>query len=391
MACLFGHKWDGCKCSKCGETRNEQHTWRNGKCGVCGKTQQELFGGQLPQKTKNLIYDATQNKTLEILKASIAKSISGYALAAEKEIDVEYRGGFGKSAIHVFLNDGIVGEFSKQQPRLRVKTNKRFNWLFLTSLDKSNAPIESSYYIFIVDNELGTGIIDIVANGDFNASNGVLNFNKVAQSGANTLQKYLDEETKCAGSEDGKHEFKDGKCVRCDKTISAIVAADLADSKWSLSSSGPNKYYSTKLNSLLEANEALKRLEAIPALTYYLADTPDGTLGRDIEGYFTEAPVKTKGLYTKNRAYGKAGEAVESESLKGFGDIFKVQQMVAHQKVSGQYAKLVLMMKCGHCGYESPVETEAGDLERECYFCGTNNKAHRGSVNVFIGGGVVEI
>jgi len=25
MACFFGHKWDGCKCAKCGETRDEQH------------------------------------------------------------------------------------------------------------------------------------------------------------------------------------------------------------------------------------------------------------------------------------------------------------------------------------------------------------------------------
>jgi len=28
MACLFGHKWEGCKCSKCGKLRDEQHSWQ---------------------------------------------------------------------------------------------------------------------------------------------------------------------------------------------------------------------------------------------------------------------------------------------------------------------------------------------------------------------------
>jgi hypothetical protein len=39
MACLFGHKWDGCKCDKCGKTRDEQHDWDlcKGKCKRCGK------------------------------------------------------------------------------------------------------------------------------------------------------------------------------------------------------------------------------------------------------------------------------------------------------------------------------------------------------------------
>jgi len=37
LTCLFSHKWNGCKCSKCGKTRDEQHSWQNGKCSVCGK------------------------------------------------------------------------------------------------------------------------------------------------------------------------------------------------------------------------------------------------------------------------------------------------------------------------------------------------------------------
>lgn len=42
MACLFGHKWDGCRCTKCGKTRDEDHQWDlcKGKCKICGKTRQ---------------------------------------------------------------------------------------------------------------------------------------------------------------------------------------------------------------------------------------------------------------------------------------------------------------------------------------------------------------
>lgn len=38
MACLFGHKWNGCKCAKCGHTRDEGHDWDlcKGVCRKCG-------------------------------------------------------------------------------------------------------------------------------------------------------------------------------------------------------------------------------------------------------------------------------------------------------------------------------------------------------------------
>ena len=43
MICLFGHKWDGCKCTKCGKTRDEGHVFATApgsctpKCIKCGK------------------------------------------------------------------------------------------------------------------------------------------------------------------------------------------------------------------------------------------------------------------------------------------------------------------------------------------------------------------
>lgn len=43
MCKLFSHKWTGCKCERCGETRDEQHDWDfcKGRCKRCGKTQAE--------------------------------------------------------------------------------------------------------------------------------------------------------------------------------------------------------------------------------------------------------------------------------------------------------------------------------------------------------------
>jgi len=40
LKCLFGHEWDGCKCKRCGKTRDEQHDWDfcEGKCKKCGKS-----------------------------------------------------------------------------------------------------------------------------------------------------------------------------------------------------------------------------------------------------------------------------------------------------------------------------------------------------------------
>ena len=43
MACLFGHKWVGCLCTKCGKTRDEGHDWDlcKGRCRRCGKSRKE--------------------------------------------------------------------------------------------------------------------------------------------------------------------------------------------------------------------------------------------------------------------------------------------------------------------------------------------------------------
>lgn len=54
MACFFGHKWNGCTCSKCGQTRDQDHRWQpvSGKCiekcAICGSEK------EIPHKFERL-------------------------------------------------------------------------------------------------------------------------------------------------------------------------------------------------------------------------------------------------------------------------------------------------------------------------------------------------
>jgi hypothetical protein len=42
LRCLVGlHRWQGCKCERCGETRDEGHDWSGCKCLNCGKTRDQ--------------------------------------------------------------------------------------------------------------------------------------------------------------------------------------------------------------------------------------------------------------------------------------------------------------------------------------------------------------
>src|ERR1700756_2579705 len=40
--CPIGlHTWQGCKCARCGKTRDEGHNWSGCKCSKCGKPREE--------------------------------------------------------------------------------------------------------------------------------------------------------------------------------------------------------------------------------------------------------------------------------------------------------------------------------------------------------------
>jgi hypothetical protein len=159
---------------------------------------------------------------------------------------------------------------------------------------------------------------------------------------------------------------------------------------WGIERKGQYTYYARPANTLLEATELLRKVEQIPGLTYYAVDTPDGSLGRDMNGFYTDGPLKTKDLHLVTSA--AVPEPIEFESLTVFGDPVTNQSVVASMKHAGEYARFILQMECGRCGYRSPVETEAGGLTRQCYCCGAENSGFRGIMSVMIGGGqMVEI
>ena len=82
---------------------------------------------------------------------------------------------------------------------------------------------------------------------------------------------------------------------------------------------------------------------------------------------------------------------VEIGGLHGPGDSILNATAVAQLRKLGEYASLILLMKCGNCGYESPVETNAGSLTRECYACGAKNTGHRAAIQLFFDGKFVQI
>lgn len=168
-----------------------------------------------------------------------------------------------------------------------------------------------------------------------------------------------------------------------------VAEINITAGKWKEKRVGKSCYFTQDGRSLLQATEILKSIHSIPSLTYYLVETPDGELGRDICGFYTTAPLKTSGL--KMETSRPAAVTVECASLTAFGKDQEIIQAVAYLKSIGEYATLVLLMECGRCGYKSPVETEGGDFERQCYACGATNRCHRGDINVFVGSQAVQI
>lgn len=168
-----------------------------------------------------------------------------------------------------------------------------------------------------------------------------------------------------------------------------VTRVDMQGGRWEEKRSGQNRYFTQHGRSLLHATEILKTVRSIPAQTYYAVETPNGTLGRDMVGFDTEAPIKTSGLRLETAT--PMPGPVESVSLTAFGDAMKSHTMVAHLKSAGEYAAVVLLLECGHCGYKSPVETKAGDFERQCYACGATNKSSRGTINIYLGSKMVQI
>ena len=191
--------------------------------------------------------------------------------------------------------------------------------------------------------------------------------------------------TKLFGGGGGASASRSKVTYSSDGKVSSI---EVPQGQWQREQKGPSIYYTQKGECLLEAAELLKKIGSIPGNTYYVVETPDGNLCRDMNALYTEAPLKTRGLRV---GLGRDNpNKVQCLSLTDFGDTMANQRNTAITKTQG-YAKLILLMECGACGYKSPVETEPGEMLRQCYCCGATNKTRRGAVSVFLGSQMVQI
>ena len=90
MACLFGHEWNGCKCTKCGKVRDAGHSWNGCICKTCGKQTQyanfdcldseeiELFTSIVCDYTERNIQNMTRQQ------ANVAREFLGRLEAAAR-------------------------------------------------------------------------------------------------------------------------------------------------------------------------------------------------------------------------------------------------------------------------------------------------------------------
>ena len=74
------------------------------------------------------------------------------------------------------------------------------------------------------------------------------------------------------------------------------ISIEVPPGEWEREQKGPSIYYTQRASSLLEATEILKQVDRISNLTYYVVVTPDGSLGRDMNGFYTEAPINTENI-----------------------------------------------------------------------------------------------
>ncbi len=71
IKCLFGHKWNGCKCSICSKIRNKEHDWSLdcNRCSICGKTRtkQHDWNGckcSICKKTRDIEHDLSSDNAI---------------------------------------------------------------------------------------------------------------------------------------------------------------------------------------------------------------------------------------------------------------------------------------------------------------------------------------
>ena len=415
LKCLFGHKWNGCKCNQCGKQRDQSHTyilasdscrekceicgkeqirhhWNGCKCKKCGKTRDEnhifeLVPGCCIEKCTGCAKQRPQHHWVDVSGYCVKKC----AVCGEMQASHETVNGNCSKCGKEFLYKSLY-EDPKNYAMILYGLNegaKSTNPGFDNTIRSLFGKISSIVAIGVVAPYAVLAELNPLVNNLLKAMDGKPIFKNQSADDIIKVGTIIKTLEIVGGVAKDLVNVDDKIKARIEAGLPAEKSQPLSGGSWSLQTSCESRYYSQNAGSLYAASEILKNLDSVPSHTYYMIDTPDGTLGRDINGFFTESPIKTQNLKIDN----PCGETcpVQPQSLMGYGDMIKNQTSVAYIKMSGQYAKLVLMMKCGKCGYESPIETEVGNIERECYYCGIKNKTNRAGISVYTENGVVEV
>ena len=77
MACLFGHKWDGCRCTKCGKTRDEGHAWDGCVCTACGKETSYISLDALDSEELAILSDIATKNRETVIEVATAQNVNG--------------------------------------------------------------------------------------------------------------------------------------------------------------------------------------------------------------------------------------------------------------------------------------------------------------------------
>ena len=151
IKCLFGHKWDGCKCVNCDTTRDEWHNWLivEGKCiekcSICGKERRI--------ENKNILCEAVAKITDQKILIDVAKNDEDEivrSIAIRQLTDQDVLADIAKNETNNFLRSTAVEKLTNQIVLAYIVKNDKTPSV---RRDAVIALTDQSTLIFVAQNE----------------------------------------------------------------------------------------------------------------------------------------------------------------------------------------------------------------------------------------------